>query len=268
MAVQLQLSALEEFLQTVPDDTEDAPWMVMASLQVRDIDLLKAVLLLHRDRLGLPWVIESYLKITMPRPVDGRPLDAAPDLLVAEGVDSLRTSWNIPAEGKAPEFVLEVAASSSWERDSKEKPGIYDGMGVKEYVIFYPQRADGGTALTGFRRDAHGNFVPWNAGAGGVLWSQVLNLGLYVNDDLWLRAVDHQGRNLPTPNEWAEIEAARANAAAARAEAEALRANAATARAEAEAAARAAAEAEAARLRAELQRLREDRGPADDRASL
>lgn len=83
MAVLSQRSALEHFLLTVADDTEDAPWMVMADLQVRAVDLLKPILRLHTARHNLPWYIASYLKITRRRPGSARLLEAAPDLLVA-----------------------------------------------------------------------------------------------------------------------------------------------------------------------------------------
>lgn len=77
MAVLSQLSELERFLLTVPDDTEDAPWMVMADLQVRDVDLLKPILRLHIARHRLPWYLASYLKITRSRPGSERLLEAA-----------------------------------------------------------------------------------------------------------------------------------------------------------------------------------------------
>lgn len=237
MAVLPRLSDLELFLLTVPNDEEDAPWMVMADLQVRDIDLLKPILILHAERNHLRWYVASYLKLTMPRPVGERSLEVAPDLLVAHAEDRLRTSWNIPAEGKAPEFVLEVASTWSWTRDNKDKPPIYDAMGVAEYVVFAPDRQDG-TKLFGWRRNAEGVFVEWQVDGHGVLWSQALGgLGLYVEEGLWLRVLDAAGRRLPTPSELAGLERRRADA---------------------EATARAAAEAELARLRAELRKLREE----------
>jgi len=223
MAVRPRLSPRDLFLLTTPNDTEEASWMVMASLQVRDVDLIKAILLLHARRTGLPWVIESYLKITMPRPVGTRSLEAAPDLLVVVGQDRLRTSWNIVEEGKAPEFVLEVVTGSSWERDTEDKPLIYEGMGVREFALFAPERQDGGPRLFGYRQDEGGQLVPWGLDAHGVLWSEQLGLGLYVEETLWLRALDHNGQRLPSPSELAE-----------------------------------AAEAEVARLREELRRLHEN----------
>jgi Uma2 family endonuclease len=235
MAIYPPLTEEEVFLLTVEDDTEDAPWMVMADLQVRDVDLLKAILELHIKRQGLPWYLASYLAIRKRRPGSRRDLIAAPDLLLAEAEDRLLSSWNVDREGKAPEFVLEVSSSQSWERDSDDKPDIYRWIGVREYAIFAPER-EAGSKLFGYRRDEAGQWADWQPDERGVLRSRALGgLGLYIEDDVWLRALDAQGNRLPTPREWAEAEAARA---------------------EAEAARRAAAEAEAARLREELRRLR------------
>jgi Uma2 family endonuclease len=251
MAVLTQLSERELFLLTVESDDEESPWMVMADLQVRDIDLLKPILLLHAQQQQLPWYIASYLMIAMPRPEGERTLEAAPDLLVATAPDRLRTSWSVVDEGKAPEFVLEVASGKSWPRDSADKPLIYEGMGVWEYALFAPERTDG-PKLFGWRRDAAGAFVEWPVDERGVLWSRALGgLGLYVERGLWLRAVDAAGRRLPTPAELASDERHRADGEAARAEAAERQAAEEGARARA-------AEEEVERLREELRRLRRE----------
>ena len=161
MAVQAPLTDLELFLLTTPDDTEDAPWMVMSGLQSREVDVLIDILRLHVQRHRLPWYLETYLQVRMPRPRVSRRLDAAPDLLMVEADDRPRTSWIVRDEGKPPQFVLEVASGSSWERDSEDKPLIYEGMGVGEYALFAPERTDGGPVLFGYRRDERGAWVSW-----------------------------------------------------------------------------------------------------------
>ena len=227
MAVLTQRSELDLFLMTVENDEEDAPWMVMADLQVRGVDLLKPILRLHAERQHLPWYIASYLLITTPRPEGERMLEAAPDLLVAVAPDVLRTSWSVPAEGKAPEFVLELSSGKSLGRDLGDKPRIYGSMGVREYVLFAPERKDG-PKLLGWRRNAAGKFVQWHVDGDGVLWCRALDgLGLYVEGGLWLRAVDATGARLPTPADLLLAERRRADAATARAETEAARAKAA-----------------------------------------
>lgn len=255
MAIQHRTSTLDRLLLTTPDDTEDAPWMVMADLQVLAAELLRSILRLHVQRQGLDWYLASYLKVTMRRP-DGRPLDVAPDLLMADGADRLRTSWNVAPEGRPPQFVLEISSSESWRRDTKEKPGIYDAMGVREFLIFAPQRR-GGPLLFGYRRDADDAFVQIASDADGLLASQELGgLRLYVDSGRWLRVLDQEGRRLLSEGEEAHAEraahteaeqraatsvAARADAerraqvdAAARAQAEQHAADEAVARAQAE----------------------------------
>ncbi|MGI8492199.1 MAG: Uma2 family endonuclease, partial [Acidimicrobiales bacterium] len=146
--------------------------------------------------------LETYLKITMPRPRVSRHLDAAPDLLMVEAEDRPRSSWIVRDEGKPPQFVLEVASGSSWERDSADKPLIYQAMGVREYALFAPERRDGGPTLFGYRLDGRGRYRPWAVDRGGVLWSRELGgLGLYVEEELWLRVVDAQKIRLTTPTE-------------------------------------------------------------------
>ena len=62
-----------------------------------------------------------------------------PDVLVAFGVGGHRRhSYVVWQEGKAPEFVLEVASESTWRRDRDEKPGVYAGLGVREYFLYDP----------------------------------------------------------------------------------------------------------------------------------
>lgn len=208
MAVVSHLNDKELALLTMPDDTEEAPWLIMADVQVRAVDLLKSILALHARRQRLSWYLASYLKITTARPGSGGPLDVAPDLLVAWGAERLRPSWNVSAEGKAPEFVLEVASASSWERDAQEKPLVYEAIGVQEYAIFAPERGDGGPRLSGYRRQPQGGFTYWEPSPAGVLWSTVLGLGLVEHEHIQLRAIDARGNLLPTPIELAGAEAA------------------------------------------------------------
>ena len=228
MVTRRQLSDTEWLLLTTPDDTEEAPWMVVPEFQWRVVALLMSVLRLYVRRGGLRWHLAAELKITMPRRIIPRSLDLAPDLMIVEADDAPRTSWDVQVEGQVPPFLLEVVTKDSWERDTVEKPLLYDAMGVQEYVIFAPQRKDGGPLLFAYRRDAERRFVPWDTDEQGALHSAVLGgLTLYVEEAEWLRLRDAQGQRLPSAEEEAE-------------------------RAEREAAARQAAEAELARLRALL----------------
>ena len=246
MAIRQPASELELLLLTMADDTEDAPWMVMNDWQWHAVDVFMSVLNLHVARQSLPWYTASYMKITMWRP-DGRPLDLVPDAFVADGERRMRDSWNVAQEGAPPRFVLEVMTRQSRRRDTVEKVGAYQEMGVAEYALFAPERRSGGPRLFGYRRDAAGTLVTWPADADGALVSDALGgLRLYLEPPHGLRLCDQEGRRLPS-----EAEEAAAHLAALR------RAQTAEERASAAEAARQAAEAEAARLREELRRLRE-----------
>ena len=41
-------------------------------------------------------------------------------------------------EGKGPDFVLEVASPNTWCEHVEREPGVYAGLGVKEYFLFDP----------------------------------------------------------------------------------------------------------------------------------
>ena len=243
MLVPRPLDDVEWLLLTTPDDTEEAPWMVMPEFQWNIITLLLSILRRYAHERNLRWHLAADLKVVMPRAVAPRNLDLAPDLLMAEADDEERTSWNVSHEGQPPSLVLEVVTDESWERDTQEKPLLYDRMGVHEYVIFAPLRTDG-PILFGYARDEEGRFVPWSTDAACRLHSAVLEGVRLYPEGTPLRVEDPDGRRMLSDVEAAEVERIRAAQ-------EAARAQEATARAQA-------AEEEVLRLRA----LLEERGGA------
>ncbi len=61
----------------------------------------------------------------------------APDVLVALGLEgSARLAYRVWLEGKAPDFVLEVASNRTIRRDNEDKAELYEGLGVLEYWQF------------------------------------------------------------------------------------------------------------------------------------
>ena len=54
-------------------------------------------------------------------------------------------------EGKGPDFVLEVASPSTWREDVERKPGVYAGLGVREYFLFDPTGEHYTPRLRGYR---------------------------------------------------------------------------------------------------------------------
>ena len=74
-----------------------------------------------------------------------------PDVVVAFGVGHRRRmSYRVWDEGKAPEFVLEVASESTWREDVGRKRRLYERLRVEEYWMFDPQGRFLARPLRGF----------------------------------------------------------------------------------------------------------------------
>ena len=107
-----------------------------------------ALLLYYRDR---PDVYVSadllvYYEEGNPR------VSVAPDVFVVFGVeDHMRMNYKVWEEGKGPDFVLEVASPNTWREDVERKPGIYAGLGVREYFLFDPMGEHYTPRLQGYR---------------------------------------------------------------------------------------------------------------------
>ena len=195
----------------------------------------------------------------------------APDVFVVFGAagNHRRDSWIVWREGKAPDFVMEMASASTWRRDITEKRPIYAAMGVTEYWRFDATGRYFAPALVGERLvDGEYQPIPITTDADGILrgHSEVLGLDICVKPGLELRLYDPQsGQWLRTHQETEEARqaeaAARQAAEDARQAAEDAQQRAAAARQAAEdaqqseAAARQAAEEEIRRLREQLDRL-------------
>ena len=79
----------------------------------------------------------------------------APDYYLARNVNvaAIRgeTAYNLWEVGKPPEWALEVASPSTYERDLYEKPARYAEIGIGEYWMFDPTGGElYGQSLTGF----------------------------------------------------------------------------------------------------------------------
>ena len=71
---------------------------------------------------------------------EGNPkVSVAPDVFVVFGVeDRVRMNYLVWKEGKAPDFVLEVASRSTWREELGSRRKIYAQLGVKEYWLYDP----------------------------------------------------------------------------------------------------------------------------------
>ncbi len=104
-----------------------------------------------------------------------------PDLQVVFGAEYRpnRGSYRIWEEGKAPDFVLEVASPSTAKHDAEHKAREYARIGVREYWRLDPAGTLMETPLKGYEISA-GQSEPVRpaVGRGGVLRSRVLGLDL------------------------------------------------------------------------------------------
>ena len=106
-----------------------------------------------------------------------------PDVQVVFGVErgGNRSTYKVWDEGKAPDFVLEVASPSTAEHDARYKAGEYARIGVREYWRLDPEGTLMGTALEGYATTG-GRYEPVEAvevpGRGPRLRSRVLGLDL------------------------------------------------------------------------------------------
>ena len=201
----------------------------------------------------------------------------APDVLVGLGLGTRnRSSYFVWAEGKPPDWVLEVASPSTQKKDRDRKRCRYAEIGVPEYWMFDPKGGvypPGTPRLQGLKL-VDGEYVPLPsrlADGGRMIRSEALCLDVRVDGELLRFRDAATGRDIPHRSdvaaaaEHAEAQArreaaqrkaaeAKAEREAARAEQEAARARQETARASREASARSAAEARVAQLEAALRR--------------
>ncbi len=122
----------------------------------------------------------------------------APDVFAVLGVASRhqRRNWIVWREGKAPDFVMEVASGSTWRRDMREKRDIYAEMEVTEYWRFDPSGSYFSPPLIGERLvDGEYRQIPLDTDGDSVLWghSEALGLDICALPDGNLRLYDPEG---------------------------------------------------------------------------
>lgn len=131
--------------------------------------------------------------------VEGEPkVCVAPDVFVVRGIEKHdRRSYQVWAEGKAPDLVIELTSPSTRHEDLGNKRAVYADLGVREYFIFDPLGEYLTPRLRGYRLVGD-EYVPMN---GGPLASEVLGLELRVEEEQ-LRLFDPaRGEYLLYPDE-------------------------------------------------------------------
>ena len=210
-------------------------------------------------------IVVSEVPVTPSRP---RGNDVRiPDLLVSFDSDLAllreQNGYAIDSQGKAPDFVLEVASRSTGEVDYTDKRADYERFGIGEYWRFDPSGGEYHDAALAGDLLVDGVYEPIEIEdlGEGRLRGYSEALGLYVCwEDGMLRFFDPVTESYLRSHEEdigrAETAETRAEAAEARAREEEAARLAAQARAEEERAARLAAESRLAEFEAELRRLR------------
>ena len=180
-----------------------------------------------------------------------------PDVFWVGGVDPGRKrevwiAWE--EDGRLPDLIVELLSPSTKRKDRTEKKDLYAQVfRTAEYFMHDPDTVQ----LEGLRL-AGRSYRSIQPDAQGRLWSEQLRAFFGVwhgvvegREDDWVRLYRSDGSLVPMPDEQADVERRRAEAAAQRAEAAAQRAEAADQR------------AEAADRRAEAERLRTEAAEAE-----
>jgi Uma2 family endonuclease len=183
----------------------------------------------------------------------------SPDVAVIPEVWSDDEDWesfDVQRKGTRPCLIIEVVSSLDMETrrlDYEKKVLVYEQAGIPEYLIYDPPSSytQGRLLLTGYQLGADGHYGRIEPDTCGLLHSETIGLLFGVAEDgrkpLVIKEVP--GKRLLTGKEAAKKARERAQAAE-------ERARAAEGRAQSESEARKVTEAELARLRAELERLK------------
>ena len=159
-----------------------------------------------------------------------------PDVQVVYGVGRAnRSSYKVWEEGKAPDFVLEVASPSTAESDARHKAREYARIGVREYWRLDPAGGLMSSPLEGYVV-CGGSYAEVEPVAAGGQWLRSAVLGLDLRGERQAGATVLVLRDPQTGEEFDGTLAAveqRRRAAEDRASAEAKRARAAAKRARA-----------------------------------
>lgn len=122
-----------------------------------------------------------------------------PDVLVAFGVEGgSRMSYKIWEEGKPPDLVVEVLSHRTWRKDLRDKPGLYEALGIAEYWSFDQHRVSDEPPLL-VRRLASGRYHVEGGGMTGH--SAILGLDIRVEGTLLRLHDPATGLDLPDYNE-------------------------------------------------------------------
>ena len=149
-------------ISPVPIDPDDMPDRIpIEMIQGPTIDQIAMFL---RNHLGPLANLLMLSNIPIRYDTENHRIFVAPDYFISFDVDisAIRdeTSYNMWEIEKPPEWALEVASPSTYQRDIFEKPYIYAMIGISEYWLFDPTGGNlYGQPLTGFKL-VNGSYEP------------------------------------------------------------------------------------------------------------
>jgi len=150
---------------------------------------------------------------------DPKKFVVADDFLVLDCKSDKRRTFQIWAEGRVPNVVIEVTSRKTKRQDQAVKPQIYAQIGVKELFLYDPTLDYLTTALQGYRLQDD-QYVPIECNARGAIECQELGIWLRLDRERLVMLDAATGKELLTDAESLErdILEARAENAAVRAE--------------------------------------------------
>lgn len=124
----------------------------------------------------------------------------SPDVLITTGVEMrARETYKLWEVGKAPELVIEVTSRTTKLRDIGIKKGLYEALGVREYILFDPRNEYLKPRFQVFRREGE-LFVPYLTPE-GTGYASLLGLTFKVVEDTLRIYETATGVLVPTPGE-------------------------------------------------------------------
>jgi Uma2 family endonuclease len=147
------------------------------------------------------------------------------DFVVLDCAPGRRRTFQVWAEQRVPNVVIEVTSRETKRQDQVIKPAVYAQIGVKELFLYDPTLDYLTTPLQGYRLD-QGEYVPIAGNRCGGLDCLELGISLSLDRERLVMSDTATGDRLLTEAEYAgaKLERARAAAVAARLEAAELRA--------------------------------------------
>ncbi len=141
----------------------------------------------------------------------------APDAFVVKDCDpGRRRIFKVWAEGKAPNFVIEVTSDKTRREDKNKKKRIYAELRVPEYFLYDPLGDWLDPPLQGYRLEGEA-YVPIAPGPQGAVTSEQLSLSFRLEEGQLVLSNAATGERLKTSAERAaEAEGQLANEVAAR----------------------------------------------------